>query len=176
MLMGILGMGTIGTRVATVATAFGMRVWGVRRTAVPVREAEKIFGKEELAAFLPHPDFLVLTLPLTDETRNIIGKDEIALLKPGCWIINVSRGRIVNEEDLAQALCKGRLGGYVSDVFASEPLPRESPLWGFHNVIVTPHYAALTEPAVFVPYFAENLRRFARGEDLLFQIDRDKGY
>jgi phosphoglycerate dehydrogenase-like enzyme len=175
-LMGILGMGTIGTHVARAARSFGMRVWGVRREPQLSEEAERIFGREELASFLPHPDFLALTLPLTGETRNMIGKDEISLLKPTCWIINVSRGRIVNEEDLVKPLCKGKLGGYISDVFASEPLPADSPLWTLPNVIVTPHYAALTQPQEFVPYFADNLRRFAKGETLLFQIDREKGY
>jgi phosphoglycerate dehydrogenase-like enzyme len=175
-LMGILGMGTIGTQVARTARSLGMRVWGVRRTAQPVEEAEKIFGREELASFLPDLDFLVLTLPLTEETRNLIGKDEISLLKPTCWIINVSRGRIVNEDDLAKALDERKLGGYISDVFATEPLPGDSPLWTLPNVIVTPHYAALTQPKEFVSYFADNLRRFARGEALLFQIDKERGY
>jgi glyoxylate/hydroxypyruvate reductase A len=177
-LMGVLGIGTIGTEVAKTARSFGMRVWGVRRTAqpLPVEEAEKIFGREELTSFLPHLDFLALTLPLTEETRNLIGKDEISLLKPTCWIINVSRGRIVKEDDLAQALDEGKLGGYVSDVFASEPLPGDSPLWNLPNVIITPHYAALTRTKEFVPHFADNLRRFARGETLLFQIDKEKGY
>ena len=177
-LMGVLGIGTIGTEVAKTARSFGMRVWGARRTArpLPVEEVEKVFGREELTSFLPHLDFLALTLPLTEETRNLIGKDEIPLLKPTCWIINVSRGRIVNEDDLAQALDEGKLGGYVSDVFASEPLPGDSPLWNLPNVIVTPHYAALTRPEEFVPHFAANLRRFARGEALLFQIYKEKGY
>jgi phosphoglycerate dehydrogenase-like enzyme len=175
-LMGVLGMGTIGTEVARTARSFGMRVWGARRTPQPVEEAEKTFGREELTSFLPHLDFLVLTLPLTEETRNLIGKDEISLLKPTCWIINVSRGRIVNEDDLAQALGEGKLGGYVSDVFASEPLPGDSPLWNIPNVVITPHYAALTRPKEFVPHFTDNVRRFARGEALLFQIDKEKGY
>jgi phosphoglycerate dehydrogenase-like enzyme len=175
-LMGVLGMGTIGTEVAKTARPFGIRVWGAMRTPRPVEEAEKIFGRDELADFLPHLDFLVLTLPLTEETRNLIGKNEISLLKPTCWLINVSRGRIVDEDNLARALGEGKLGGYVSDVFACEPLPGDSPLWNLPNVIITPHYAALTRPEEFVPHFADNLRRFARGEALLFQIDKEKGY
>ena len=180
-LMGILGMGTIGTQVARTARGFGMRIWGVRRTArrakdQPIGEVERMFGRKELASFLTELDFLILTLPLTDETRDMIGKEEISLLKPTCWIINVSRGRIINEDDLAHALRRKTLGGYISDVFAVEPLPKDSPLWGLPNVIITPHYAALTQPKDFVPYFAENLRRFARGDALLFQIDRAKGY
>ncbi|MCX5801544.1 MAG: D-2-hydroxyacid dehydrogenase [Candidatus Eisenbacteria bacterium] len=187
-LMGILGMGTIGTHVARAAKLFGMNVWGVRRTAeragaTPAQGtqaasggADRILGRDELESFLPHLDFLVLTLPLTEETRGMIGKDEISLLKPTCWIINVSRGRIVDEDDLARVLGEGKLGGYVSDVFASEPLPEDSPLWRLPNVIITPHYAALTQPEEFVPHFADNLKRFARGEALLFRIDREKGY
>lgn len=180
-LMGILGMGTIGTQVARTASFLGMRVWGMRRTvqreaAASGEEVEKIFGKEELVSFLPDLDFLVLTLPLTEETRNMIGKVQISLLKPTCWIINVSRGRIVNENDLGEALVNKKLGGYVSDVFATEPLPGNSPLWKLPNVIITPHYAALTHPGDFVPHFADNLRRFARGEALMFQIDRERGY
>lgn len=180
-LMGVLGMGTIGCQVARTARCFGMRVWGVtrtlRRAQDPARmEAERMFGKDDIASFLPDLDFFVLTLPLTDETRNMIGKKEVSLLKPTCWIVNVSRGRIVDEDDLAEALRRKAIGGYISDVFSEEPLQRSSPLWKCPNVILTPHYAALTQPADFVPHFVENLKRFARGEPLRFQIDRTKGY
>ncbi|MFH0777312.1 MAG: D-2-hydroxyacid dehydrogenase [Candidatus Eisenbacteria bacterium] len=175
-LMGILGMGTIGTRVAKAARALDMRVWGMRRTAVPCDEAERVFGRDELSSFLPELDFLVMTLPLTPETRNLIGAPELSLLRPTCWIVNVGRGRIVNEESLVHALEAGQLGGYVSDVFSTEPLPADSALWTLPNSIVTPHYGALTKPDEFVPHFAENVRRFLAGRPLLFQVDRRKGY
>jgi len=175
-LMGILGMGTIGTEIARTARFFGMKVWGLRRTSRPSSEADRVFGIEELNDFLPHPDFIALTLPLTEETRNLIALDQLSLMKPTCWIINVGRGRILNEDDLARVLQEGKLGGYVADVFAKEPLQEKSPLWDLPNVIVTPHYAALTRPEEFVPSFVENFRRLVTGRPLLFQIDRDRGY
>ncbi len=174
--MGILGIGTIGTEVAKAANLFGMTVWGMRRTPPPVKEAERTFTKSELESFLPGLDFLVVTLPLTDETKNLIGAREISLLKPDCWIVNVARGRIFNEAALASALKEGRVGGYVSDVFGVEPLPQTSPLWDLPNAIITPHYAALTQPEEFVPYFVDNARRYLRGEPLRFTVDLKKGY
>lgn len=175
-LIGILGMGSIGAEVARTAASLGMKVWGLKRTARPSPEADRVFGADELSDFLPHPDFLVMTLPLTEETRDLIGSDELSLLKPTCWIINVGRGRILDEDSLIRTLQEGKLGGYVADVFATEPLPKESPLWTLPNVIVTPHYAALTQPEDFVPSFVENVRRFRDGRPLLLQIDRDRGY
>ena len=174
--MGILGLGTIGSEVARLAGAFGMRTWGVRRTPRPSPDAEKVFGKNELDAFLPHLDFLVVTLPLTEETRNLMGAREISLLNPECWVVNVARGRIFDEESLEAALRDGKLGGYISDVFGVEPLPETSPLWDLPNVIITPHYGAITPPEEFTPYFVDNVRRYLRGEPLKYRVDRKKGY
>ncbi|UCF78377.1 MAG: D-2-hydroxyacid dehydrogenase [Candidatus Eiseniibacteriota bacterium] len=175
-LMGILGMGSIGTEIARAARCMGMKVWGVRRSAAPSPDADRVFGPKELKDFLPHPDFLVIALPLTEETRDLIGSDELSLVKSTAWIINVGRGRVLGEEALVRKLGQGGLGGYVADVFATEPLPKESPLWELSNVIITPHYAALTSPEEFVPSFVDNVRRFEAGRPLLFQIDRQKGY
>jgi glyoxylate/hydroxypyruvate reductase A len=174
--MGILGLGTIGTEVAAAARTFGMTVWGVRKAPRPVKEAERVFGKNELEDFLPAVDFLVVTLPLTRETSNLIKAREISLLKPECWIVNVARGRIFDEVALAAALKEGRVGGYISDVFGVEPLPQTSPLWTLPNVIITPHYGALTQPEEFVPHFVDNARRYLRGEPLRHRVDRKKGY
>jgi phosphoglycerate dehydrogenase-like enzyme len=175
-LMGILGMGAIGTEVAKTARFFGMKVWGLARTRRPLPEADRVFGVDELQDFLARPDFLAVTLPLTDETRNMLGADQFALMKSSCWIINVGRGRILDEESLATKLREGNIGGYVADVFATEPLPEESPLWTLPNAIITPHYAGLTRPEDFVPSFVDNVRRFSSRSPLHFQIDRQKGY
>jgi len=174
--MGVLGLGTIGTEVAKAANAFGMRTWGVRRTPRPSPDAEKVFGRNELESFLPHLDFLVVTLPLTGETRNLMGARELSLLRPECWVVNVARGRIFDEESLEAALRSGRLGGYISDVFGVEPLPETSPLWELPNVIITPHYGAITPPEEFTSYFVDNVRRYLRGEPLKYRVDRKKGY
>ncbi|MBN1504445.1 MAG: D-2-hydroxyacid dehydrogenase [Candidatus Eisenbacteria bacterium] len=174
--IGVLGMGTIGSEVAKVANAFGMRTWGVRRTPRPSPDAEKMFGRNELESFLPNLDFLVVTLPLTKETQNMIGGRELSLLKPECWVVNVARGRIFDEESLAAALRTGKLGGYISDVFGVEPLPETSPLWELPNALITPHYGAITPPEEFIPYFVDNVRRYLRGEPLKHKVDRKKGY
>jgi phosphoglycerate dehydrogenase-like enzyme len=174
--MGVLGLGTIGSEVARTAGLFGMRVWGVRRSPRPSPDAERVFGRSELESFFPHVDFLIVTLPLTQETENLIGARELSLFKPECWIVNVARGRIFDEESLVGALRDGKLGGYISDVFGVEPLPETSPLWDLPNVIITPHYGAVTPPEDFTPLFVENVRRYLRGEPLRYRVDPKKGY
>ncbi len=175
-LMGVLGMGAIGTEVAKAARFFGMKVWGLGRTRRPRPEADRVFCVDELQDFLSGPDFIAITLPLTHETRGMLGASELDSVKSTCWMINVGRGRILDEESLATKLREGAIGGYVADVFATEPLPESSPLWALPNSIITPHYGGLTRPEDFVPSFVDNIRRFRSGRPLKFQIDRRNGY
>ncbi|GIV98363.1 MAG: hydroxyacid dehydrogenase [Herpetosiphonaceae bacterium] len=174
----ILGLGDIGRAVAQRAAAFAMRVWGTRRRREPVPGVERVFGPDEWRSALPEADYLVVTLPLTGRTRRLIGAAEFAALKPGAWIINIARGEIIDEPALIDALQHGHLGGAALDVFEQEPLPAESPLWGFDHVFVSPHISwsspRIQERAATL--FLENLRRYCRGEALLNVVDLEAGY
>jgi phosphoglycerate dehydrogenase-like enzyme len=156
----VVGLGAIGREVARLAEAFGMRVLAVRR------------GEGDLDELLPRADAVVVTLPLTDETRGMFSRERIAAMRPGAIFVNVGRGAVVDEDALVEALRAGRIQGAALDVFAEEPLPAESPLWDLENVIVSPHTAALSvrENERIVDLFAENLRRYLAGEELLSRI------
>jgi D-2-hydroxyacid dehydrogenase (NADP+) len=175
----LVGVGAIGRRTAQLAHALGMRVLGIRRNpAEMVAEIEQMAGPEGLAALLPEADFVVLTVPLTHETRNMIGQRELRAMRPGSYIINIGRGGTIDETALLQALKDGWIAGAGLDVFEAEPLPADSPFWDMQNVIITAHYAGST------PYydrraldiFVENLRRYRAGEPLQHVVDKELGY
>lgn len=165
--MGIIGLGSIGAEVARLAAHFGIRVIGMRRTPSGDEPCET-WPTSRLHELLPLVDDLVLTAPLTDETRNMIGAHELSLLRPGAHLVNVGRGELVDEPALAAALTSGHLGGAALDVFVVEPLPADSPLWDLPNVIITPHSAGGTPLGAVraVAIFTDNLGRWVRGEPL----------
>jgi len=169
--MGIVGLGSIGSEVARLAQHFGIRVIGMRRTPRGDEPCET-WPTSRLHELLPLLDDLVLTAPLTDETRNLIGATELALLPQGAHVINVGRGQLIDEPALVAALQSGHLGGAALDVFVVEPLPIESPLWDIPNVIVTPHSAGGTPLATqrAADVFAKNLGRYLRGQDLVNEV------
>lgn len=156
----VVGLGAIGREVARLGEAFGMHVLSVRR------------HEGDLDELLPQADAIVVTLPLTDETRGMIGRDRISRMREGAIFVNVGRGAVVDEEALVDALREGRLAGAALDVFAEEPLPPESPLWEMENVILSPHTAALSvhENARVVELFCENLRRYLAGDELRSRV------
>jgi phosphoglycerate dehydrogenase-like enzyme len=162
----VVGLGEIGTEVARLAEAFGMNVLSTRRNA------------GDLDALLPQADSVVITLPLTDETRGMFDRRRIGLMKPGAILVNIGRGPVVEEDALIDALRSGRLRGAALDVFETEPLPRDSPLWDLDNVILSPHTAAqsIHENERIVELFAENLRRYLAGEELRSRIRTDLFY
>jgi phosphoglycerate dehydrogenase-like enzyme len=166
--VGVIGLGSIGRRVAELASVFGSRVIGVRRESSPT----------ELAELLGQSDFIVLALPLTADTEELINAERLAQVKPGAWLINVARGRLVDERALVRALQEGPLGGAVLDTLVEEPLPARSVFYGLPNVIVTPHTSWSSGRALdrSVDLFCDNLRRFARGEQLLNLVDPTAGY
>ena len=176
--VGILGLGDIGTEVARLCRAFGMHVLGMRRHPRPSEHADEVLPPDRLHDLLSRSDFVVITLPLTSETRGLIGRAELAAMKPDGWLINIARGAIVDEEALLEALRERRIGGACLDVFAEEPLPEDSPFWDLPNVIITPHNS-WSSPHIQereIELFLENLRRYVSGEPLLNVVDKQAGY
>ena len=177
--MGILALGDIGTAVARRAHAFGMEVYSVDTRPVPAPpEVREVWGSERLEDLLKISDWFVVASPLTSETRGLIDRRRIGLLKPGAHVIVISRGGIVDETALAEALRSGRLAGAGLDVTAEEPLPPDNPLWDLENVLLTPHASALT-PGLWEArrqIFKENLRRFLANEPFLYVCDKRAGF
>jgi glyoxylate/hydroxypyruvate reductase A len=172
----VVGLGDIGRSIARAARALGMQVIGVSRSGRRSPEARRVYRTGALRAALAGADFVVLTLPLSDETRGLLGPLELAAMKPTAWLLNLARGPIVVETALLDALRGGRIGGAVLDVFDTEPLPVDHPLWGFDNVVVTPHISGPSTPREIGPIFNDNLRRYAAGRPLRHLVHRPRGY
>jgi D-2-hydroxyacid dehydrogenase (NADP+) len=178
--IGIIGVGTLGEAIAVRAKAFGMRVLGMRRhpgRAVPAG-FDDVVGPDDRGRMLAEADVVVIAAPLTPETDRLLDAAAIAAMKPGAIVINVARGQLIDESALAGALESGRLGGAALDVFATEPLPPTSPFWTMPNVIVTPHNSGFRSGHfdAVIDLFAENLKRFERGVELLNRVDLEIGY
>jgi len=165
----IVGLGRIGGRLARLAKAFDMRVIGLRRNPGSGGDADEVQGIERLSALLPEADIVALTCPLTPETEGLIGRDALARMKPSSYLVNVARGRCVEEPSLIAALQEGRIAGAALDCFAAEPLPESSPLWAFDNVLITPHSAGETRRYEdnILDLLMENLERLWAGEAML---------
>jgi phosphoglycerate dehydrogenase-like enzyme len=165
---GIVGLGHIGGEVARLAQAFGMRVIGCRRRRGRPRYVDEIVPPERLPDLLARSDFVVLAVPLSSETDGLIGEAELRAMRPPAWLINVSRGRVIDEDALVRALTQGEIAGACLDVFREEPLPETSALWSLPNVIVTPHNSGRSplnmERATEI--FVDNLGRFVAGRSL----------
>jgi phosphoglycerate dehydrogenase-like enzyme len=166
----IVGLGRIGSRLARLAKAFDLRVVGIRRD--PSRGgagADVVCGHDQLLAQIAKADIVALTCPLTAETTNLIDAKALAAMKPAAHLVNVARGRVVDEPALIAALKEKRLAAAGLDVTQVEPLPAASPLWGMRNVLITPHTAGETqryEDGV-IDLLLENLDRLWRGEAML---------
>lgn len=175
----VLGVGAIGERFARLCRAFQMEVVGVRRDPARTSDAvDRMIGPEALRDELPHADVVASTLPLTEETYHVIGREELAIIKRGAFIINVGRGATIDEQALVEALRSGAIAGAGLDVFETEPLPDDSPLWELQNVVLTPHYSGLTPNynARVFDIFLDNLGRYLRGEALRNVVDKSLGY
>ncbi len=174
----VLGLGRIGNELGRLARALGMRVIGVRRHARPSEHAERVVAPDRLAEVAREADYLAVTAPLTVETRGLVSREVIAAMKRTAWLVNIARGPIVDEVALLEALRARSIGGAAIDAWWQEPLPADSPWWDLDNVIVTPHHSnsspLLRERTLAL--FAENLRRFQRGEPLLNVVDKRLGY
>jgi phosphoglycerate dehydrogenase-like enzyme len=166
----IVGLGRIGSRLARFAKAFDMTVIGVKRDpATGADGVDRVVATADLAKVLPEADFLVLACPLTAETENLIDARALARLKPTALLVNVARGRVVDEDALIAALQSGRLRAAALDVTREEPLPAASPLWSMPNVLITPHTAGETQAYEdnVIDILLDNLARLARGETSL---------
>jgi len=141
-----------------------------------VREAARVYPVGALNRALSEADFVAVLLPLTDDTRGIIGAGALAAMKPTAWLINIARGAVVDEPALLAALEKQRIAGAVLDVFDREPLPPSHPLWKMDNVVVTPHISGPSTPDEIAPVFNDNLARYLAGRPLRYVVDRSLGY
>lgn len=175
---GILGLGAIGEAIAERAKFLGMRVIGTQRTPKASEHVEKIYSPEETGTVVAQADYLVLVLPLTEETRGLMDAAMLAKMKPDAVLINLSRGGVVDEVALGAALHDGKIKGAAMDVFEEEPLPAGNPLWDAPNLLITPHMAAVSDK--YIPMVTEilidNLHRLEAGEALYNEIDRERGY
>lgn len=175
----ILGMGALGAAAAAMMKRFGLRVIGVSRSGRPHRSADRVCTPDDLGAVLPMADFVLVTLPLTPETRGMIGRAELDLLPRHAGVVNIGRGPVIDYDALMDKLRKRELGGAILDVFYEEPLPANSPLWSTPNLIVTPH-SSLMDPINYGPrcfdIFFDNLGRYRKGDRLRNVVDVTRGY
>jgi phosphoglycerate dehydrogenase-like enzyme len=198
--MGIVGLGSIGLELVKIAAPFGFRISAIRRraTAPPAAAGstesaragagssvspapagvEEVWPPDRLHDLLAQSDVVVLAAPHTPETKRLIGRRELDAVKRGAFLVNIARGKLVDDGAVIEALKDGRLGGAALDVFTEEPLAPSSPYWDLPNVIVTPHVSGALRDywTPLVALFSENLRRFERGEPLLNVIDKGAGY
>jgi phosphoglycerate dehydrogenase-like enzyme len=166
--VGIIGTGAIGGEVARLAQAFRMRTIGARRSTRKTRYVDEQVPMNRLDKLLKQSDFVVVACPLTKETEGLIGERELRLMKPTAVLINVARGRVVQETTLIRGLDEGWIAGACLDVFATEPLPENSPLWDMPNVVVTPHNSGFSPLNMdrSMGVFIDNLERYVAGKPL----------
>lgn len=177
--VGIIGLGKIGLNIARLAKAFNMNVVGTKRTVDGnLPNVDEIYLPADIDTVLAISDFVVLVVPLTSQTEALIGRDEIAKMKQGSYLINVARGAMVDHEALGEALKSGHLAGAALDVFPAEPLPSDSPIWDMPNVIITPHTGASSsryaERAAEI--LKHNLEAFISGKEMVNVYRRERGY
>jgi glyoxylate/hydroxypyruvate reductase A len=172
----ILGLGTLGADAGGRLAALGFMVRGWSRSRKEIAGIESFAGADGLQQCLQGADILICLLPLTEDTRGILGAATFARLARGAILIHAARGAHLVEADLLAALDRGQLSRAILDVFATEPLPPDHPFWRHPGVTVTPHVAAITRPGTGAADIVENYRRALAGQPLINQVDRSKGY
>jgi len=175
---GIVGCGHIGTALIGLLAPFGVRTVALTRTGRTITGATFSLGPLGLARLLTASDWVIVTAPATPATIRLIGGPELAMMRPGAWLVNVSRGQIVDTSALLTALAEGWIGGAALDVTEPEPLPAGHPLWHEPNVIITPHVATTPSMhgAALEHRIRDNVARLRAGRDLIGLIDLDRGY
>jgi phosphoglycerate dehydrogenase-like enzyme len=163
--VGILGLGAIAEDMAPRFKAFGMRVVGVSRTNRPIAGFDRIYTRAELAQAAAELDYLVLLVPLEDDTRNIVSDAVLSAMKPTAYLINLARGGVLDEDALLRALNEKKIAGAALDALAKEPLPPDNPLWSMPNVIITPHIGGFSDTYVrdAARQFEQSLAHFVAG-------------
>lgn len=176
--LALIGVGNIGRSVASRASALGIRVIGVKRSPEPVPGLEQVVGLDQLQQILRVADFVVLAVPLTSKTWGMIGPRELQVMKESAYLINVCRGKVVQERALVAALHAGHIAGAALDVFENEPLAADSELWGLKNVIISPHVSSWSRDYRMraAEIFCVNLEKYLSGQPLLYVIDRSREY
>jgi len=174
--LGIMGTGSIGRHIAQTATFFGIKVTGLSRSGVPLPAFEKVVPVSQLHDFLGEIDYLVSTLPQTDETDNLLDKAALARLPAHAYFINIGRSNVIHDEALIDALQHGKLAGATLDVFDGEPVPQDSPLWDTPDLSITAHIAAISHPSLIAPIFVENYRRYTSKQPLKYIVDFSAAY
>jgi phosphoglycerate dehydrogenase-like enzyme len=176
--LGILGLGAIGQQLAMKAAALEMRVIGTKRTPEAVAGVEKVHGFDDTDKVLAESDYVVVLLPVTPLTENLINAQRLAKMKPGAWLINFARGAIIVDDDLIAAVKKKTIAGAVLDVFRTEPLPSEHPFWKTPGIWVLPHIGGYhpDRDSWVAELLSDNIRRHLDGQPLREVVDRDRGY
>ena len=191
--LGIIGYGSIGREIARLATAFGMQILVTKRDARHVKDEgynlpgygdpegnlpTRIYPTEATRSMVGECDYIAITLPLTPRTHHMFDEAMFRAMKPSCFVVNVGRGGLIKESDLVRALSKGWIAGAGLDVFETEPLPEDSPLWNMENVIMSPHVSGFSREydERAVDLFVANLGRYLAGQPLLNSVNREQGY
>jgi len=179
--LAIIGLGHIGRRVAHLGRAFGMQVLATRRSVSEGEQdpdVDQLYPMERLHDVLRESDYIVLAVPLTPETDKLIGEPELRVMRNNAYLVNVARGRVIDEAALIRALQEGWIGGAGLDVATEEPLPSDSPLYTMPNVILTPHISGVSVhyDERLTKLFADNLRRYRAGETLRNRYEPQRGY
>ncbi len=180
--VGLIGLGAIGSEIARLAKGVGMKVIATRRSVITGEEAihgiDELYPLSQLRELLHKSDFVTIAAPLTPETQGMIGEEELKAMRKTAFIINIARGRIINESILIRALKESWIAGAGLDVFESEPLASNNELWMLPNVIISPHISSNSEkrPYRSVALFCDNLRRYINGEPMLNMISQERGY
>ncbi|QEL22907.1 D-2-hydroxyacid dehydrogenase [Bosea sp. F3-2] len=175
----IFGVGSLGGAAAAAAKALGLQVWGVRRDGAPHPAVDRMFTPADFREALGEVDYLLLSCPLTPETRRVIGAEELRQLRPGAGLINIARGDVIDEEALAACLREGHLSGAVLDVFQQEPLLDGSKLWDVPNLAIFPHVSSDSSvgyAAASAAIFTDNVERWVRGKPLRNVVEPSRGY
>jgi len=172
--VGIVGVGNIGLEVARKCKLLGMTVLGAKRQPIQSEWLDVCYPISDLERLLERSDFVVLSLPLSDESKHIIGRHELMVMKKSAILINIARGGVVDQQALIDALTAGEIAGAGLDVTDPEPLPAESPLWDMSNVVITPHISAQSPQYMdrAIEIIAGNLRRYLADEPLMFEVNR----